>query len=187
MTKCARKTKLKADRRISKRKKEASLGNWWDRDRSQGKGKRVKKKKLGKAFCTAKANKAGYTATLTAGKGCIWVHFIIWAGALRLETAKTHKITDGPTKRDVESRSTRLIRRWRWAKAGSSDDCGEAVKVAENARVQKNDLLIHALFWVRTSKRKCLLPSFLVACTRLYNPLCPSVGRSVRLSVTLSF
>ena len=28
---------------------------------------------------------------------------------------------------------------------------------------------------------------FLVACTRLYNPLCLSVGRSVGLSVTLSF
>ena len=29
--------------------------------------------------------------------------------------------------------------------------------------------------------------TFLVACTRLYDPLCPSVGRSVCLSVTLSF
>ena len=30
-------------------------------------------------------------------------------------------------------------------------------------------------------------PKFLVACTRLYNPLCPSVGWSVGRSVTLSF
>ena len=38
------------------------------------------------------------------------------------------------------------------------------------------------------SEESCLLlnfdgSDFLVACTRLYNPLCPSVGRSVRPSV----
>ena len=32
-----------------------------------------------------------------------------------------------------------------------------------------------------------ILFSFLVACTRLYNPLCPSVGRSVGRLVTLYF
>ena len=55
------------------------------------------------------------------GRGHIWGHLIIWAGAVRPKTAKikksvmdgrtdrrTDQRTDGPTKRGVESCSTRL-------------------------------------------------------------------------------
>ena len=53
------------------------------------------------------------------GRGNIWAHFITWAGAVRPKTAnppktkcdgRTDQRTNGPTKRGVESRSTRLKR-----------------------------------------------------------------------------
>ena len=59
----------------------------------------------------------GYPSRLRVGRGCIWGHLIIWEGAVRPKTTKKNKKskvwrtdgwTVGPTKRGVESRSTRL-------------------------------------------------------------------------------
>ena len=55
----------------------------------------------------------GYPSRVRVGRGCVWGHFIIWAGAVRPETAKnkkskgwqtnkwTNRRTYGPTKRGV--------------------------------------------------------------------------------------
>ena len=79
----------------------------------------------------------GYPSRVRVGRGCVWGHFIILARAVSPMTAKkknkqktkkvkcdrpTDQRTNGPTKRGVESRSTRLKRerkitrwgRWRW-------------------------------------------------------------------------
>ena len=75
------------------------------------------RQKAGKKYMYEQGRIHGYPSRVRMGRGRNQGHHIIWAGAMRPKTIKkkqkkvkcdgrTDKTTDGPTKWDVESRST---------------------------------------------------------------------------------